>query len=341
MKLPPFVESLFRSIPDSVILISPTCQILYANPASIKRLSSKEKEIIGKECHFLCHQYDHGSDCPVQEILQKRQIQHHKVFCDLPNQEILTWEITLFPMIDENNQVSAIVEYGRESSPISSLERELWQVDKMASIGAITAGLVHEINNPLGIILGYTQNLMALHQNSDLIEDLQVIEHEVLRCSQIIRNLMTFAKGSSSQKETILLKEVVQKIGVMLEYQLKKRKIYLEIRIENDVEVIADSLQIQQVFLNIFLYLIPTVQENQQIIVMTQQKKYGVEIFIQSQGKLPPEVVKGISKSSTIESFQAGAFGLFVAKRIIEEHLGTFEISTQNQQTHSRIFLPD
>jgi len=101
----------------------------------------------------------------------------------------------------------------KDIEAIRHMEKQMAQADKLASIGQLSAGIAHEINNPLGIILGYTQLLIrGEDQDTERHEDLRTIEKHVKNCKAIVEDLLNFARSSAPKKERIRINRVIEEV---------------------------------------------------------------------------------------------------------------------------------
>ncbi len=93
------------------------------------------------------------------------------------------------------------------------MEKQMAQAEKLASIGQFSAGVAHEINNPLGIILGYTQLLLKNRgTEAERHDDLKIIEKNVRNCKAIVEDLLSFARGSDSKKEMAHIHDIIDDV---------------------------------------------------------------------------------------------------------------------------------
>jgi PAS domain S-box-containing protein len=134
------------------------------------------------------------------------------------------------------------------------LEEQLIVSDRLVSLGQLTASIVHEFNNPLQIILGFTQDLISETQpyQSDY-EALKMIEGATFRCKEIIRGLADFARPTPADLRRSIVEPIVHNsVKLALSY-LEKSNVRVEIDIQPDLpEIHADSQQLQQVLINLF-----------------------------------------------------------------------------------------
>lgn len=132
---------------------------------------------------------------------------------------------------------------------------QLFQSDKMASLGRLAAGVAHEINNPLTAVLTYSSFLLKrIDNNPQLKEDLNVIVRETKRSREIVKSLLDFARQSVPKKSNADINEIINSALSVVENQLSLKQIKLEKNLdENLPQIKIDSNQMQQVFINLIV----------------------------------------------------------------------------------------
>ncbi len=145
--------------------------------------------------------------------------------------------------------------FNNMTKKLSEARVQLFQSDKMASLGRLAAGVAHEINNPLTGVLTYSSFLMKKTQNDpEIYEDLKVIVRETKRSREIVKSLLDFARQSVPKKNRVNIEEVISRAVSVVENQLSINHIELIKNIEKDIpQVTLDSNQMQQVFINLFV----------------------------------------------------------------------------------------
>jgi two-component system NtrC family sensor kinase len=143
----------------------------------------------------------------------------------------------------------------------SQLNKQLMQAGKLASIGELSAGVAHEINNPLAIILTERQILLDLESQADMgsvqfkeqfFESMNQIDRQIKRCKRITQNLLRFARRTTSMVEAVNLNEFITEIIELMEREAKSSGIKITHAFdENLPTLISDPSQLQQVFLNL------------------------------------------------------------------------------------------
>ncbi len=136
---------------------------------------------------------------------------------------------------------------------LQQAEAQLIQSAKLASLGTLSAGVAHELNQPLAIIRGVTQQLLAdrdLPEN--VIEDLDMVERHTSRMVKIINHMRTFCRSSGSDPTPISLNDVIQNCFILVGQQMKAHDVSVEWDLASSIEpVLADANELEQVFLNL------------------------------------------------------------------------------------------
>lgn len=138
---------------------------------------------------------------------------------------------------------------------LSEARMQLFQSDKMASLGRLAAGVAHEINNPLTGVLTYSSFLLKKTLNNpEVNEDLKVIVRETKRSREIVKSLLDFARQSVPKKNQVNINEIIERSVAVVENQLTLNHVQLKKQLADDIPVATlDSNQMQQVFINLLV----------------------------------------------------------------------------------------
>ena len=145
--------------------------------------------------------------------------------------------------------------FNRMTQSLAEARLQLFQSDKMASLGRLAAGVAHEINNPLTAVLTYSSYLLKRTQdNPDLQGDLGVVVRETIRSREIVKNLLDFARQSVPKKQRADINRILRNAVEVVASQLALRKIELDTHFDPALpELTVDASQIQQVFINLLV----------------------------------------------------------------------------------------
>ncbi len=129
---------------------------------------------------------------------------------------------------------------------------QLASSEKMASIGQMAAGVAHEINTPLGVILGYSQLLKDdFPSNTEVGESLRVIERQTRACQKIVTDLLNFSRQSESSREDTSLNEMLSEVIAVTEHSLSMDHITIHQNLDPNLDTVtADTEKLRQVFIN-------------------------------------------------------------------------------------------
>lgn len=198
-------------------------------------------------------------------------------------------------------------------SELKKLQGQLIQTEKLSAIGELVSGVAHEINNPLTSVIGFTQLLMETAENPRDKEFLERIFSEAMSCSEIIRNLLTFARRHPAERSPRSLNDVIQKALDLKIYQLETDGIEVVQNFSGEIPpLLIDPFQLQQVFFNII---------NNAHQALLEKKKLN-------DGKLKLTITSEIQKESVVISFQDTGPGIApgVLPKIFEPFFTTKEI---------------
>jgi two-component system, NtrC family, sensor kinase len=145
--------------------------------------------------------------------------------------------------------------FNNMTGKLSEARIQLFQSDKMASLGRLAAGVAHEINNPLTGVLTYSSFLLKKTQNnSEMQDDLKVIVRETKRSREIVKSLLDFARQSVPKKNKVYLNEIIERAITVVESQLVLNHVEIEKDYPTELpQLVVDSNQMQQVFINLLV----------------------------------------------------------------------------------------
>jgi len=248
--------------------------------------------------------------------------------------ELEEWATKLEQKVDERTQ------------EIKKIHGQLFRSEKLASLGKLSAGVAHEINNPLtGILTNASLLLDDFEEGDPKREDLQVIVNETIRCREIVKRLLDFARQNKPLKKESSVNELIENIILLIRNQTTFRNISINKNLdENLPTIMADPDQIQQVFINLILNAADAMQKggNLSIETKTLSSKDYIEIKFSDTGSgIPEELKNRIFDPFYTTKDNGTGLGLSISYGIIEQHGGTINLeSTIGKGTTFIIHLP-
>ncbi|GBD95634.1 MAG TPA: sensor histidine kinase [Nitrospirae bacterium] len=181
-------------------------------------------------------------------------------------------------------------EIAKKTEEIRKTHASLVQTEKLASLGRMAAGVAHEINNPLTGVVTFAHLLKKkFPPDSQEAQDIDIIIEQSERCSKIIKNLLTFARATPSEKGKVSINDVLRRTIFMVQNQEKFHHIKFNVNLEDSQFIIVgDSSQFQQIFLNMFINAADAMGGRGNITVatrtITENSKPYVEIEFTDEG---------------------------------------------------------
>jgi two-component system, NtrC family, sensor kinase len=144
--------------------------------------------------------------------------------------------------------------FNQMTRKLSDARLQLVQSDKMISLGRLAAGVAHEINNPLTGVLTYSSLMLKRSRQPEEQEDLKVIVRETIRCRDIVKSLLDFARQSVPRKRASDINEVIRRAMSVVERQLSLNRIVVEQELQHDLpRPVVDANQMEQVLVNLLV----------------------------------------------------------------------------------------
>jgi PAS domain S-box-containing protein len=401
------IETVLNGIEDFFLVISPDQRIIEANEAFLRHMGYERDQVIGKRCYEVHHKdaqecFSRRKGCPIGEVVRNRRpAQTTRTRTDSQGKRHYM-KVSLYPVWEKQGKISRFLEISHDITDLKRREKEnrrqlevmveertrqleethsqLLHKDKMASLGKLSASVVHEINNPIAGILNLILLMKRIRNESpeadNVREDadrvredaervredagrtrddaafgryLDLMEAETRRISRIVSNLLTFSRQSKIQLTRLNLNQLVKKTIFLNENLLKIHNIKIRTRLEPNLpSITASEDQLQQVIMNMISNAAEAMEAGGggTLTIETCQDDAleGVRISFKDTGV-------GISRENQDKLFEpffttkkkskGVGLGLSVAYGIIKAHQGAIAIdSTHGVGTTFTIQLP-
>jgi signal transduction histidine kinase len=326
------------------------------NRAYLKRHGIDLEAALGKTCKAM----EEGCRCPLAGRELRRALESRRE----TREEIRTeageiFRVYHYPILDEAGEIWGVLRYAKDITLEKQVEQRIQQTEKLAALGQLGAGVAHEINNPMGIILCYTDLIRRQLAEADPIDnDLNVIEKQARNCQRIVTDLLNFARGGVAERRAENVNTAVAEVADMVRPQFRKRGTELTVALnETAPPVPMDIDRMKQVFLNLMMNAQQAIGDGGGTIRVetgwscTDRRRADcaageevVEITIADNGGgIPPEVVEKIFDPffSTKKTGEGTGLGLSVSYGIVKDHGGGIGVESEpGKGTRFTVRLP-
>ena len=241
--------------------------------------------------------------------------------------------ISLSPFVSHIDVVTGTLLVFDDITEKVQLEGQLLQAEKLSSIGLFAAGVAHEVNTPLAGISSYAQMLLKKTPVDDpRYQVLKKIEKQSFRASDIVTNLLNFARFKDSDLREVNINSLVKETLSLLKHQLVKSKIDVKLSLDSSLPgTLGNGGKLQQVFLNLFLNARDAMPQGGELKLRTYHEGSQLVVRIQDNGVgISKEDIKRIYDPffTTKEVGRGTGLGLSVSYGIIQEHSGRISVES-------------
>lgn len=280
-----FKEEIINSLFEGLITMDMKGKIISINPSGEK--ITNDANIINKNIYD-SHIRDIFDLSKIDYVIKnKSKLIRLENKVHIGNEERFI-EYNISPVLINDNELSAITLTFRDITEEKNMMRKIIVKDKMESIGRLTAGIAHEIRNPITSIDMYVKLLPDKIDNVDFrTQILEDIPKEIKRLDNILINLLDYAKPMPSHKEEFYVASEIDFVLRLLMDQMRKNNIIVEINIDEDIIVYFDKQQFKQIIINILLNSIDALKDidNPKILIKCYKNENVVRLEISDNGK--------------------------------------------------------
>lgn len=258
-------------------------------------------------------------------------------------------KVQVNPILDSTGRVQSVAAILQDLTPARQLDQNLRQMDRLASIGTLSASMAHEVKNALVAIKTFVDLLISQNQNAQLAE---IVNREMNRINSIVSQMLRFGGPARPKLGTIHIHQVLEQSLNLVQHHLEGRKIKLEQNLEASPDTVrGDTYQLEQAFINLLFNALDAMGADGSLQIATQiripDRASGLtspilQITIKDNGiGIPAENLGRLFEPFFTTKTNGTGLGLPITRRIIEEHRGTIAVSSQaHHGTQFTITLP-
>lgn len=331
-----YLHDVLEGIPYGIITIDPRSKITYVNQQFERMVAFQRQDMIGVNLEDLPIKSESVDFILLDTLASGKDMEEVESYILDSDGRKRIVKVTTSTFYTDTSEVMGIIAVMQDITEIKQLQLRLQQSDKLASIGQITAGIAHEIKNPLAILSGSAELLLDEAEESSCSEEVKELAADVFivvnRLKEITNNFLNFANMSQKEKKEVSLVRVLEEVFHLLRLKCNEANISIVKDFEEKCLITGVYDQLIQVFLNIVLNAMEAMDEGGYIIASIQTMNMNEEyvvVRIEDTGS-------GINKQdlewlfnpfySTKET--GSGLGLTIARDIVKEHGGELFIES-------------
>lgn len=346
-------ESTFKAVTDPIFLVDTDYNVLLHNGRLPEEMQGFWDQAVSRKCFVKLHgRKGPCPECPIQEVQRSGK----PVYRQWQTESGLVLDLSYYPVLTSEKQLAAVTIILKDVTEKIKMEGQLVQSAKLAALGEMAAGVAHELNSPMTVVIGTAQLLareLLENGQQEQASELEDIVNSGLRCKRIIQNLLTFSRQDRQPASEIDLNDETRRVLGMIKYQINRSQITIVERLAADLpSLIANGPQIQQVLTNFLINArdaFTDVEPREKTIeVATELRvknglRWAVLSVTDNGVGIPPENMAKIFTPfyTSKEATKGTGLGLSVSLGIAESHNGTIEVaSSKGQGSTFSLILP-
>lgn len=219
----------------------------------------------------------------------------------------------------------------RDVSKIRKLEEHVLELRKIASLGHISAGIAHEIRNPLTSMNMFCSYMLgSFDENDDRKSIMEKVVSEIKRLENLVKNISSFSKTTPVNKSVINLYHTVENTLFFVKQYIKKKNIVVKNNVDKNLMLFADLERLKQVLINIFINAINAMSSGGEMLINAEKNTESTLLEVADTGKgIPDEIIENIFEPFFTTNSRSSGLGLSIVKKIIAQHNGDIIIKNR------------
>ena len=341
-----FINAVFNSINSAVLALKADGTILLSNQYAVQMFQLPGQDIQSNLLEHLEESAAKELSENIVRLVQQENVAGPKQLTIYSDSSQKIYQMTLSPLKDSKNNVGGVVLIVNDVTDQKVMELELEQLRQFGVLGDIAVGLAHDIKNPLMNILGCTKIVMSQDcPDKTRDEAAHIIQYSASRIDSAVEMLLSYGRVEQWRDKCVDLNSTVQACITMTERQKFDRKVTITAQLDPDVPPIeANSLHMQQIFLNILLNAVQAIEHSGEIHVTSSYDARArmAQVVVEDNGKGIAENLQSSVFCPYVTTKEKGSgLGLFIVKQTVERYHGQICLeSEEGVGTRFTIRLP-
>jgi len=366
------MKTIFNGIQDFILVITPELVVIEANGAFLDKMGYKYEQIIGMKCYDIYQKsYDqcmaHDSCCPLLDVIRNKRKSRMVQTRTMPGGGSRYYEVDVYPLWEKNGKISKFIHISRNvtdrkrqeleitrklekmveerTRQLKETHEKLLHQDKMASLGKLSASVVHEINNPIAGILNLVMLVQRICSEGPVLEReveqfrqyLNLMETETRRIGKIVSNLLAFSRQSGVEFKPLDINQLIDITLFMNSNLLKLNGVKVEKSTDPDLpEFTGSQDQLEQVLMNFVSNAAESMESTRESVLSIKthynpEKSKIIISFSDTGVGIPKENISKLFEPffTTKKRGKGIGLGLSVAYGIIKDHGGCINVKSE------------
>ncbi|MDO7788975.1 MASE3 domain-containing protein [Desulforamulus aquiferis] len=336
-------ETILRSVHHAIAITDRLGQVVLCNQALEDLVETSSKELIGRDKVYI-------------KNLFKVQKERNDITCTDGSKAYEASFVTMKnnkrqalvhinPVFNEMGEYIGEILVGSNITELKQQQQFIQQQEKMAMLGQMASGIVHEIRNPLTTIKGFSQLIKPLAREAKLKEYVTLIEQEANEVNKVVTDFLTFARPHTPVLKQVSLNKLVLDMKMVIESQTFLDGIELNFLLSTDEpRVMIDEQQIKQVLLNIVKNAIEAMEDtaSPKLVISTGIKHQEKQVFLSISDNGPgmsEETSRKIGTPFYTTKDKGTGLGLSICYQMIKEHQGRIQVTSESGEGTTFIIL--
>jgi two-component system, NtrC family, sensor kinase len=350
-----FTSLIIDSLPVGLYVVDRDYRIqIWNRQREIGAPGLRRDEVVGRPVfEVLTRQRPEELRAEFDRVFQTGEIQQAELDVTLGG-EVRSFRLSKIPMRLEGDTISHVITIGEDVTESRRSQGQIMQSEKLAAIGQLAAGVMHEINNPLATISACVAAIsgrlgdLKPREKTAVEEYLEIIDKEVDRCTRIVDGLLDFSRPKAKTKGRVVLNALVEETLFLLKHHQRFKRLTVTRELDPALPTTTgNSEQLTQVLMALMLNAVDAMDDRGKLTIRTGRSLYHndeVLLEIEDNGIGIPRA----DQSKIFEPFyttkppgRGTGLGLSICYGIVEEHRGRIEVDSQpGRGSIFRVFLP-
>jgi PAS domain S-box-containing protein len=337
------MNSVMAGMEDGLLLFTKEARAVMVSPAAEKFLGAPAGAFLGRRVNEI---FPPGH--PLHDVLQVQGDELSEIAAETDLQTIegpRRVSVSVQAIQEDGERMGALVTL-RDLDSIESINTQLQVSERLAALGRITAGVAHEVKNPLNSMRLWLENLkesLPAEMDTNAMQAVQVLDKEIDRLDAVVKRFLDFTRPMEVRLEATQLADILREVVEVAQPQLRKSKVEVAQLLPIDVpEVYVDRALLKQAVLNLVLNALEAMPSGGRLQLMLSRRGEMAEISVGDTGKgIPPENKQKIFQLFFTTRPGGSGIGLASTFRIVQLHNGSIDFTSEvGRGTTFRIELP-